>query len=537
MSDPKDATSDETLLEGFRDGMPLGALAERQLDATGGPVPVEDAVVEAAASSLFDRISAKAEPEPAPRWRWPLVALAAAALLGIFGAWQLRPTHVPTPADEEVDAPAVAEVVDAVPPVEPVIAIEQEDEEVEDAIAEAPIEDTDTEVPEIVEVPDASPPEPVQVKAHPKLSYYQSTFVAETGGFVKGPDGVELTFKPDSVVDQFGAPISGDITARWTLIDDPAEVAYAPGRLATPIDGIEVPLVSFGMVQVQLFSGHEEVDLGEPADLSFPVVDNHGFEDGEEVGIYLYEPATKVWFEDGKGVIEGDRFTRVPVRRTGWWNCDQPLRDRGCVRGTIATEGWDLPTNTRAQLVGVNYMTRSTQMPYADGSFCLDGYPDAEAKIEAYQEGKKCFVLESQMVMASAIGSSCSLDREVCTPVTLTPRSINCEDMPKYDLDLSRGTSRAPMTIEFPTGMQWVYMRCGRIYTKQLEVVGKTTATFRQAPTRGQCKVMLGDDQGNAWSMTDAHGGKQYQCERKGRILRCEEDGLAVEVEVDETGK
>jgi hypothetical protein len=385
-----------------------------------------------------------------------------------------------------------------------------------------------------VEVPEASDAVKVRVaRAHEALTWYESRFVGAAGGRVRGPDGVELSVQPGALVDGAGAVVEGEVAVRWALIDGVDKLGAAPGNLATTIEGQEVPLQSFGMVQVSFHAGHQELALAIDADLSFPVTD--GLHEGEQVGIYAYDPATGLWAEEGQGEVEEDRFA-IRIDRSGWWNCDRPLAQRGCVRGTVEHEGWRLPEDTRAHLVGVEYMTRDVATPDAQGAFCLDGMPSVQARIEAYQVGPQCFALQSVFVTASAAGTSCFVDPGACTPVTLVPTPVAC-GAAQAALDamghqrqvgaaeeLTRQIQTGPLTLRVPEDMPQATLRCGpRRVTLPVQA---GTVTFPEVPLQGGCRVLL-EDGSQGWLLDEAKGAQEYRCERRGKAVRCGDALLA----------
>lgn len=389
------------------------------------------------------------------------------------------------------------------------------------------------------DVPDAPPAVVVtDWRDDDRLTVYQAQVDPATGGRVTGPDGVELIFPADGLTLRGGIALDGPVEVRWTHVATAELVTAVPGNLAVRIEGVDVPLQSFGMVRVELRHPDGEVVLETPAKLSFPLVDGHGFHDGQEVGIYVLDPRSGVWVHEGDGRVEGDRFTGIAMSRQGWWNCDAPLARRGCVRGAIAHAGWKLPEDTAAHLVGVAYMTRSVAFPDDEGGFCVDGMPGVQARLEAYQVGPSCFRIESELVAASEAGTSCFVDKSACTAVELRPVSVSCElaeaaaaalaasaqqgaaSAQRVDEEeLRRGRRWGTLSAEAPEGTSWAMLHCGRLYRQLVENAGPRFL-FDNVPLGGTCTLSLGDGV-HAWVFEDVAGNEVLTCRLKAKSMRC----------------
>ncbi len=451
-------------------------------------------------------------------------------VLLFVGVWAAQGALVSTTATSVGPTPTTEAVARVTPVPTAVVVEDPEPEAAPDVVPATRWVDWD--------VPDAAPAvQRFDPSDDERLTVYEARVDPATGGRVTGPDGVELIFPADGLTLRGGIALDGPVEVRWTHVASPHLVTTVPGNLAVRIEGVNVPLQSYGMARVELFHPDGEVVLETPAKLSFPLAPDHGLHDGQEVGIYVLDPQSGIWVHEGDGTVAGDRFTGIAMSRQGWWNCDAPLRARGCVRGSIAHTGWKLPSNTAAHLVGLEYMTRSVAYPDQDGGFCVDGMPEVPARIEAYQTGKSCFRIESAMVEASAAGTSCFVDPGACTPVELRPVSVSCElakdaaaqlaANPEQQQagagrvvdDLTRGVGRGSLRAEAPEGTTWAMLRCGGMYRQLVENAGPSF-TFDHVPLAADCTLALGDGQ-HAWVFGGLAGNEWLACKLKGKSMRC----------------
>ena len=476
-----------------------------------------------------------------------VVGLVIAAAVSGRGKRQAPPE--PPPKIELVAEVSPEEAATPAPAATPVVTGDEAPTEVSAGEAPVPLAAAEPEAEPFPEVPAAPPPEPVfDVAYQAHIDVFETTFDPIPGARVTGPDGVEIKFRPASFRTPAGEPVVGPVKARWTLIDSPKKLDAVPGELATHIDGEQVPLQSFGMIELELTHADGPVELSDPGEASFPLREGHGLEEGQRVGIYYLDATRGTWVHEGNGTVKEGRFTGVPITRAGWWNCDEPLRNRGCVRGRIAHEGWELPSDTRARLVGVEYMTRTSTSPDDAGEFCVDGMPGVEAKIEAYQTGAQCFVLESRMVAASEAGTSCFVDRTACTEVVVHPQPVSCELADaafkdfggdqraprdeKWDREWEESLSfvYAPLDVILPTDVTGATLKCGRMVVRDLELTADGRIQGEQAPAAPGCRLVL-RSKDKLWNLVGVRGGRQYVCEhskRKKEIV-CEESTASVD--------
>ncbi len=262
-------------------------------------------------------------------------------------------------------------------------------------------------------------PEPVAVTfagAAPGLTYYQSEIDPSHGGHVRGPDGVEISVPPGVIVDALGAPMTERVTLRWALLDEVAHVRAPGGRLTTPVGADEVPLQSYGMVDLRLHVARGVAMLDGAVDLSFPIRPEFADSPGG-IGVYHLDPDRGTWDRVDDGRIVGERFV-VRATDTGYWNCDEPLSNRGCVLAQFAQP---TGTDTRGWLVGIERMY-SMVAAVSDGEVCLDGPPGASGKVTVLgpdPHGDSCQTWTTSTVQLSPAGTSCGATRSECTRVAI----------------------------------------------------------------------------------------------------------------------
>lgn len=196
------------------------------------------------------------------------------------------------------------------------------------------------------------------------------------GGMVMTPSGVQIDLPADAIVDADGNPVSGPVELQIALLNDRDEIVAAPGGLLAinPESASEdvTPLESFGMVEVTLTAGGEEVHIKEGAqvELVFPLAAHHPFADGDPIGLWHFDETEEVWKLVGEGVVEGDGF-RALVSHFSWWNADQVMT-KTCVTGRVLDASFEPIAG--AQLVGEgrSYLGSTQTMSSSDGSYCME---------------------------------------------------------------------------------------------------------------------------------------------------------------------
>ena len=226
-----------------------------------------------------------------------------------------------------------------------------------------------------------------------------ATFEAADGALVSLGEGeASVDLPAANFVDADGAAYDGTITAEvtWFELGDPGnpgnELLAVPGDFsATRLDGEDVSLESFGMLQVNLFGeAGEELQLGaQAAPMRFPLVDVGSVDQpvaGDEVPAWSYSEETGKWIEEGMGQVvedaDGSLVWEFAASHFSSWNTDQPISNHGCVSGRLL-DPWGNPRQAVvARLIGISYVATTTARTSDDGTFCLEGKNGSTVLIE-----------------------------------------------------------------------------------------------------------------------------------------------------------
>lgn len=156
---------------------------------------------------------------------------------------------------------------------------------------------------------------------------------AAVGGRVEPGDGLVIDFPPGVVVDEAGSPVTGEVTIRYALLDDPIDFAAAPGEMQAAVGGKLVQLTSGGMLFAELSQDEVALNLGAPVDLRFPAA--AGIADAPGYLLYSMDETAGAWVEEGVAErLGGEIVARVP--HFSFWNYDLVISWQGCVEASLA---------------------------------------------------------------------------------------------------------------------------------------------------------------------------------------------------------
>ena len=240
---------------------------------------------------------------------------------------------------------------------------------------------------------------------------------AEMGGTI-AQDDVEVTVPAGGLKTKEGAAVTGKVEARYAVVNTVDTVAAAPGGMKGELDSEDVDLESFGMVDMRFYQGDEELALADSADLVFPLGPN-SFAQDEEIDMWSFNKSQGKWQREGKGRVDrtsGNGRVRVKASHFSWWNADQPLADKSCLRGQLLTEEGDPVTNMRIDVTGVDYLTNLSATTGSDGSFCVTVKRGSTNRLTAFgTDGSAYFEWDTPAAVAGSEATTCDLGG--CTDV------------------------------------------------------------------------------------------------------------------------
>ena len=224
------------------------------------------------------------------------------------------------------------------------------------------------------------------------------TFAAADGAVLSTDAAVSVELPADNFVDADGEAYDGVVTAEltWFELGSPGELGNeldaVPGDFsATRLDGTDVSLESFGMLQVNLFGDEgQDLDLGGAvAPMRLPLVDVGSADQpvaGEYVPAWSYDEELGKWIEEGEGLIvedaDGALFWEFDAPHFSTWNTDVPIQTHGCVSGRLLNSQGTPREGAVARLIGVSYVATTTARTSDDGTFCLEAKNGETAYIE-----------------------------------------------------------------------------------------------------------------------------------------------------------
>ncbi len=157
------------------------------------------------------------------------------------------------------------------------------------------------------------------------------SFSAADGGELEGPDGLGISFAPNSIQSESGALYNGQVSvaAKWLdpTADNIAEIM--PGDLLGLNARVEeVALVSYGMMAVELFDDTGQklnIAEGNTATLSFPVPQELLDSAPSTIPLWSFEDEQYgIWAEEGSATLQNGMYVGE-VSHFSFWNCDAPF--------------------------------------------------------------------------------------------------------------------------------------------------------------------------------------------------------------------
>jgi hypothetical protein len=207
------------------------------------------------------------------------------------------------------------------------------------------------------------------------------TLTIEEGGTVGSEGGAGLTAPANAFVGAAG-PVTGMATVYLTPIDPTvdAELAAAPGDFTGTVGGESELIESFGMMDITVIAGDEELNIADGAtvDVRFPAPDG---ENPPEIALWSFDEDGGRWIQEGTATLDPESNTySATIGHLSWWNCDRVLESTcGCGR---AIDGDGEPiAGARVSASGVDYNGSSYTTADEEGRFCVAVRKDSEVSV------------------------------------------------------------------------------------------------------------------------------------------------------------
>ena len=178
---------------------------------------------------------------------------------------------------------------------------------------------------------------PIQlIKKEPSDFVSFGKFKSEEGATVM-VNGASVTIPKSSLAKNDGSDYNGTVDISVVYLsptESPAMEPLMPGAdlMAIANDGDTVPLISYGMVNVEMSDedGNPlQLKDGCEAYLKYPAP--KGFTSHDTIPLWYFNEENGLWVEEGYTTRQGDEYVGS-VRHFTWWNCDIKLINGAMIR-------------------------------------------------------------------------------------------------------------------------------------------------------------------------------------------------------------
>jgi MYXO-CTERM domain-containing protein len=237
----------------------------------------------------------------------------------------------------------------------------------------------------------------------------------------------------DGSVDLQGFPGGTGIDRAYASAYDPAkDTRYFPGSFTDTRSNL---LISSGFTEINLHAanGSKVTNLSSPVSVRFRADENswaslRDLRAGSgrvEVPMYSFDEARADWVTEPDGALESADGTPIPeadfasiqdgtypdpvfvafeTKHFSTFNCDAPVKERGCVMGCLVAEGQAL-ANVQVNASGVTYTgSAGAVITGADGCFATDLMKSELSDEDVDANGKRGETFQAQLTASAAVG-------------------------------------------------------------------------------------------------------------------------------------
>jgi hypothetical protein len=219
---------------------------------------------------------------------------------------------------------------------------------------------------------------------------------AGAGGTVTGERGASIAAPAGAFVDPEGNTAAGEVDVYLTPYDPAiSEEAWSyPGDLVgLTLDGEMIPLETFGVLDVTVRQGGEELQIreGETVDIAVPAPSWP--EKAATAPVWIYDAQRGLWIESEHGEATYDSATDTYSASVGHLspcNIDRALNP-SCIRGTV-WDAYNRPVSGALVTAGPSLFgnnpngTLSRMYTQMDGSFCMTVEADSDVLVTVTTE-------------------------------------------------------------------------------------------------------------------------------------------------------
>ncbi|MBP5423349.1 MAG: hypothetical protein J6Y78_13005, partial [Paludibacteraceae bacterium] len=170
-------------------------------------------------------------------------------------------------------------------------------------------------------------------------------FDAKEGAMIEA-NGATVTIPKSGVVKSDGSDYNGTVDIAVVYLSQtgaPAMNPLMPGAdlMAIANDGDTVPLISYGMVNVEMTDedGNPlQLKEGCEANLKYPAP--KGFSSHDTIPLWYFNEENGLWIEEGYSTRQGNNYVGS-VKHFTWWNCDIKLKNGARLRCRLINYTFD----------------------------------------------------------------------------------------------------------------------------------------------------------------------------------------------------
>ena len=202
-------------------------------------------------------------------------------------------------------------------------------------------------------------------------------FDAKEGAMIEA-NGATVTIPKSGLVKSDGSDYNGTVDIAVVYLSPtgaPAMNPLMPGAdlMAIANDGDTVPLISYGMVNVEMTDedGNPlQLKEGCEANLKYPAP--NGFSSHDTIPLWYFNEESGLWIEEGYSTRQGDNYVGS-VRHFTWWNCDIKIENGARLRCRLK----NYPYNC----VYIYAAPDSIQVWATNKTFCTNIFPNRSFEI------------------------------------------------------------------------------------------------------------------------------------------------------------